>query len=107
MTKKKGMLADFKVHKIRDPQEDIQPGHLHVYREFSADESDAQTSLLTGTNGHAKMVLGVRGATGNNIIGLAYDRTLPGIDGFGIEAAPYVGHPLQMAMIFDIKKIGS
>ncbi len=86
---------------IRDPQRDIKPGMMYVFRDFDL-SADPQMDKTLGKSGNSGIVLDfVSNGPDSSILGLGCNRDMPDIEGIGTQSVAYA-KPERTMMLFSV-----
>lgn len=76
----------------------VEPGMLMCFRKFN-EKNSFENSL--GTSGHVAMALGT--SSSGEVVSIGYNRDMPNIEGFGIQAFPIINDDSRKTMFFRVK----
>lgn len=88
---------------IRDPQKDIEEGQVYCHRRFDA-VKDPTMATTFGIGGHTALVTGfVSNGPDSQVVTIGYNRDMPNLEGFGLQAFPYKEFADRQVMVFNVK----
>ena len=96
------LISQFIPIKITDPNKDIVPGLVWAMRAFDTTEDPEMKGI--GKGGHTVLLVqeGVDDNDNKKVIGLGYNRSMPEIEGFGVNAFSSTDEATKRIMFFKV-----
>lgn len=89
---------------LKDPQRDITPGQIMVFRRFNL-EKDPKMTGTGGYGGHTALVLGVIPSSSNPfVVTYGYNRDMPELEGPVCQAFSLLSEQGKKVMFFNVNK---